>query len=289
VRISTLALVLAVVPAVGVADQCRQGTVVYAREQLAEHHFRVYCVCERDMAAMREIDQQLAQLESRLESDRGALAAWQNDLPKYQEALDEWVRMDEEARQETRAAARDLVIVSSLGSLRMAAASRTNVSRSEMDAMWQTYMNSELGSPEFQNALREHAAGLAAMRKWQSYGDVVHAVESAYQTIQAGNAGANAQYARALAAFMPVALHDPRLTILVSEVDFTASALLGNMTARAARGRIEELSNLGDTRLRALESLSRIYREHVDQKRDLNTRRAAILALAANPDASCPT
>ena len=86
------------------------------------------------------------------------------------------------------------------------------------------------------------------------------------------------QYGRALVDFASLAVKDPRLSILVAELDFVASAIPANATAWAARKRVDDLISPEEDRLKAVVSDARTLKTHIDDRNRLIGERARILA-----------
>lgn len=288
----TLILLVACVTAVAAPaafpQGCRSGTQEYAREQIAPNRVRVYCVCNSDVTAIAQTDEAIAALSGKLESNRAAIRRWNAELPDFMRSLDEWVAMDSQARAQTRAAAWDVAITGFMGLMQIIANRNVEVRRAEMHMLWTQFNSGALGSARFQQMLRQQRAGAAAMRKWESYGDALQAVETARGAINGLNDAQREEYARALMQFMALAIQDPRASILVSELDFTAAALYGNLTAWEARARVNQLLRLGDEKLRGMGSLAKIHRENVDAMNLQKRKRDEIIERATRPGGSCP-
>jgi len=287
ILIGMATILLAVADSDADARGCRSGTSEYARQQVGPNRIRIYCVCNADIAAMKEVDATARQLEDKIRSNRSAIERWQSELPGFMQSLDEWVRMDERARMETRARALDAALTSSLGMVRIHAQRNVQVTQAEMQILWQEFNATALGSPRFYQILQEQGAGAAIIRKWQKYDEFAQTMDNLQNLLNGMNAAQREEYGRALLNVLALGLKDPRLSVLAAELDFAATAFIGNVTARFARVRVRQLVNLGGERLKAVSSLTALYRRNVDALAREKSKRERLLRRANDPDATC--
>jgi hypothetical protein len=248
--------------------QCYDNEEEYDRQQIG-NTIHVWCMRKTDAPRVRAIDRQLASLERKIEQDRAALKQWQTQLPDYMSSLEEWVSTDEAAREATRDRARDLVLTLLTSRVVMAADSNISDTRAEIDTLWREFNNTPLGSPRFAEIVSEQAHGAGVIRKWQSYRDMAETVESLRDAYQGMDAAQKQQYGDAIIHFLKLTVHDPRLAVLVDDADFAATAVLGNITARVAESRIDQLLRLGDQRLKAVGAVSAVYRADIESRQKL--------------------
>lgn len=106
---------------------------------------------------------------------------WQQHLPGYIRCLEEWVQLDERGR------AVDAILTIFLGSLRIHASQNVQVTREEMDTLWQELAASPLGSQQFLEILGKQRAGVALVREWDNYREFVETIEKVRRTVQGLN------------------------------------------------------------------------------------------------------
>ena len=256
--------------------QCAGDEQEYSRERIG-NTIHVYCVQTVHLHRVRAIDAELTELGGKIDRDHDAVQKWQQQLPGYLEALDEWVKADEAARKATREKARDAIISAATARIVLHANTNIGEARGELDTLWAQYANSPLGSPRFSELLREQGHATGVIRKWQSYREMAETIDNMHTAYEGLDAAEKQKYAEAIIALMKSTIKDPRLNFLVDEVDFTATALLGNATAWTAQQRVDQLLQLGDDRLRALKSLSGSYKADIDKRNRLLSEKQTLV------------
>ena len=289
IRIFSASMFLALASSsVAMADGCRAGTKEYSREQIGPDRIRVYCVCNGDDVAIRNTDERIAEVEAKAKRDRTAIEQWRNDLPDYMSSLDEWIKMDEHARHETRERAAEGTVTAFIGMLRLGALSKTETNQTRLDALWKSFGESPLTSARFHEIVRQQHNTVATIRRWEKFHEYLEQMEHLWHIVNTTNDVQKGEYLHALVPLLSLGLNDPRAVTLAAELDFTASALVGNLKAWTARARVDQLWRLGNERLTAMASLSKTYRGNIDELKALRARRIEVFNRANGANLACP-
>jgi hypothetical protein len=76
----------------------------------------------------------------------------------------------------------------------------------------------------------------------------------------------------AIATVLGWGLSDPRLSLLVSDIQFTTASVYNNVARRVSQEQIQQLTSLAEERLKALRNLSLILRRDVEELNEARQR-----------------
>jgi hypothetical protein len=220
----------------------------------------------------------MSDLDQAIARDRQAIDSWNRDLPGYLNSFDEWLELDKEAQKASVARGLNLAAVLFLTDLQAKLRTRGDLKQQELDEIWRRLRESPLNSPEFKALLTQNGILVKDLRAANGQADFVRLLEDAILVTRGAYSASHAHYAAAAVELLGLALHDPRARVLVAEVDFAISAVYANLADRLARKNIENLLQLGDKRLQAINSLSAVMSRHVNERKELKRRRQKILS-----------
>lgn len=256
--------------------QCPPDTVEILRERVGDR-LRVYCGTGGQANELRDVDAKLQRIDETMRHDRQAIERWNEDLPGYLAAFDEWLALDADAQQKMIERAEHLGATLLLTRLQITSRNAVALKGQEIDVLQQAIRATPLGSSEMKALLGAYGKTSGDLTALRTTAELWEFLDAASSVTAAVGSARRQEYLRAIIEVGGLALHDSRLKILVSESDFTIAALYAKATDSMARRKVDELLALGGARLRAVNALSATYARHVRARNDLRSRRAAIL------------
>lgn len=231
---------------------------------------------EQKQTLVAAIDRELRSLESKISRLKGRIAGFRDDREAFLSDLEEWADLGVEARESARQAALDATI-----SIVTAGVGDQNTARKELT---QEQMNSverllkEYG-PFLDHAKKGASKRLANLAK---EGDVVAVLEFVHATTKSVdadsvNAKSRDRVLMGVTEILSLFVNDPRLKLVVVNIDVWTSAMYGWAGTYVARERIEQLVDLSEKRLLALDSLSKEFRNAIDRRRNLRRDKELLL------------
>lgn len=257
-------------------ERSRAGYEEIYREQIGDETY-IYWAPAAVATRFNQVNQRLEILDKAIPHTRNIINGWQRSLPDYLKQLDEWVEMDQTSRKELRQAGAHFGCELMLASLHSAAEHRTQVSQQQLQDCWREFQQSPLNSESFRRALEAQGRGTLRIRQWESFQQMTEDLHHLVTTAEAIGAAHREEYLQATSHVMRLALQDPRLRILVSDLEFFASAVYAQMATRAAQSRVDQLSQLGTERLQALKADTALYCRQIDERKKLLGERELIL------------
>lgn len=206
----------------------------------------------------------------------GRMTFTKRDLTRYTrnhraEELDAWAQLPLAARAEARRAAVDAVVSVALQGLTTQNASAREITGQRLTDI-QTRLRDfgpvldrfEAGTVQRLASLRTDAEVLQALGEYKSLLDVSELATS--------NAPDGERALVAVAQLLDVFVQTPTLKLLLTNVNLWESVLYAGLSASVARERVQQLVELSELDLRAVESLSALYARQVESRMELRQR-----------------
>jgi len=196
-------------------------------------------------------------------------------LAKRAEEFEEWERLSTDARADLENQALDALISLGMTGAQRAATvvgsqnpwkAREMVARLKRTGVDEPYLLEAIGAV---GAAKGKPGMAKAVNQW------LEALAKAKDTYSVAKEGAKAREPKeklnaalaALATVMAWGVEDPKLSMLVTELQLTTAAAYNNVARRIAADRIEQLTRLTEQELKSLKALDQRLKDHVQRRR----------------------
>ncbi|MFQ5912043.1 MAG: hypothetical protein ACE5JS_02565 [Nitrospinota bacterium] len=223
----------------------------------------------------RTIESELTTLEKRIKRTKRQLLAYSKNPEQFEADLEDWANLAAGARKEALRAAKEAVVSVTLQHLSIqnqAAIELTEEQRRSVRKLLRSY------GPILEYARKFSAQRLAALKTdaaiVKNLSDIKTAADlstSVYLDPEDRD-----ELLTAIAGILGVFVKDPRLGLIMTDVGIVTAAALGWTKGAISHARVKQLLALSEDMLRAVEVLSRLYRNDVDKRKALRRQMSAL-------------
>jgi hypothetical protein len=263
----------------GAVAEPRPGYVEIGRETIGRDTY-IYYVRQQVKEHFDAINRELSQVETNTARTKRAILSYENALPGYMKQIDEWLSMDREARVELTKAEMSFACDVMLATAARDAEQHVQLGREAIGRHWDEFQRSPFNDPAVRRILAAERRITPIVRKWQSREEMLQTMHQLYDGVKALDAAHQGEYWETLANVLKTQVHDPILQFMVADFEFFVAATYAQVRTRTAAARVEQLNQLGTSRLAEIKSLSAVYRRQIDRRNVLKRERDAILSEA---------
>lgn len=250
------------------------------RERMAKYR-RALASFKKRKEEIEFMQGEMASVDARLAQTRQAITRFEESLPGFQESLEEWTRLDEEAKEEARRVSGDSAVELVLEML-------APHFEATAEAAHRAQVN--LASWRYQRQLTEaerSSPELSAL--WRALDEQINqahdraAVVGAVTAFQHGAAALRDHDERAHVLLRVVGMvnavwvRNPGLGLLLLDGEPILTDVYAGTTRIAAAKRVEQLAQLSEDQLRGLRSLTELYVRDVNKRHALTQRQDEFL------------
>ncbi len=188
---------------------------------------------------------------------------------KQERDFEDWVELSSESQKEFEDSVVSGAIDTALLGVKVGSTKLASLSNSKVDQVIKEAKALGMEDSLFYDALKACKAAKNRKAAAKAIGEAMERLQKAKDKYQMAK---DRNGLKATATILGWCVEDPKLTLLVTEVDITIAAIFNNATRRVSMSQIEALNKLTEGELKGIKAVSGVIKEHVSQLQSLKTQ-----------------
>jgi len=213
------------------------------------------------------IDDELQVINNRIPKTRKELENLSSQLLGFQDSVDEWFKLSDDARERARHTVKEAVVTLLLEKLSVAKEEEIKLDEGALSKInvllrKRVFMDDLYAQVLTVNNLRSLRTDLSVIKLLQR-------VQAAMVMHTAWESGDREETLRALLKGIEIVCQDPKVTLLIVDGELAIDAASGWLAHKYAKERVDQLLGLGEARFKSVQTLTNLYKTDIDNRKTL--------------------